>query len=229
MTSSGHATIYVASRLVADAETVLSPGAVAVENGVILAAGSPADVERETPARFDRLDLPGLAILPGLVNAHTHLSIPRLADRDKPPAPSTLPFVEWILRVIEWKRNAPPGEFANNVGIASREAIPTLFANSPGGAFRFHSMTRRIHSTKGSVEGAGGLSRSASRGMDRCVWALTSPGRMASPGRSKRSNRAGVSLSTSAGDPAARITPFSTATAPGDNTVSASATRREAT
>ena len=123
MTSSGHATIYVASRLVADAETVLSPGAVAVENGVVVAAGSPADVERETPARFDRVDLPGLAILPGLVNAHTHLSIPRLADRDKPPAPSTLPFVEWILRVIEWKRNAPPGEFANNVGIASREAV----------------------------------------------------------------------------------------------------------
>jgi cytosine/adenosine deaminase-related metal-dependent hydrolase len=123
MTSSGHATIYVASRLVADAETVLSPGAVAVGNDVILAAGSPADVERESPAWCDRVDLPGLAILPGLVNAHTHLSIPRLADREKPPAPSPLPFVEWILHVIEWKRNAPPGEFANNVEIASREAV----------------------------------------------------------------------------------------------------------
>jgi len=123
MTSSVHATIYVCSRLVADAGTVLSPGAVAVGNGVILAAGSPADVERESPARFDRVDLPGLVILPGLVNAHTHLSIPRLADRDKSPAPSPLPFVEWILRVIEWKRNAPSGEFANNVELASREAV----------------------------------------------------------------------------------------------------------
>jgi cytosine/adenosine deaminase-related metal-dependent hydrolase len=123
MTSSGHATIYVASRLVADAETVLSPGAVAVGNDVILAAGSPADVERESPGGFTRVDLAGLAILPGLVNAHTHLSIPRLADRDQSSAPSPLPFVEWILRVIEWKRNAPPGKFANNVEIASREAV----------------------------------------------------------------------------------------------------------
>ena len=116
-------TIYVASRLLVDSSTEYSPGALAVGNGEILAAGSPADVEKEALTRFDRVDLPGLAILPGLVNAHTHLSIPRLADRDKSPAPSPLPFVEWILRVIEWKRNAPPGEFANNVEIASREAV----------------------------------------------------------------------------------------------------------
>ncbi|NNG47484.1 MAG: hypothetical protein HKM86_10285, partial [Deltaproteobacteria bacterium] len=37
--------IYVASRLLADTSTVFSPGALAVGNGVILAAGSPAAVE----------------------------------------------------------------------------------------------------------------------------------------------------------------------------------------
>ncbi len=123
MTSSGHATIYVASRLVADAGTVLSPGAVAVENGVVVAAGAPDDVEREVPAGVDRVDLPGLAILPGLVNAHAHLSIPRLTGRDGSPSSTSLSFVEWILRVIEWRRNVHPGEFANNVENASREAI----------------------------------------------------------------------------------------------------------
>ena len=81
MTSGGRGTIYVASRFVADAWTALSPGAVAVENGVVVAAGAPGDVEREVSARFDRVDLPGLVILPGLVNAHAHLSIPRLPGR----------------------------------------------------------------------------------------------------------------------------------------------------
>ncbi len=116
-------TVYVASRLVPDASTVFSPGALAVEDGVVVAAGPLADVEREAPARFDRVDLPGHAILPGLVNAHAHLSIPRLADRDGARALSPPPFVEWILRVVAWKRNASPGEFATNVEAASREAV----------------------------------------------------------------------------------------------------------
>jgi len=115
--------VYVASRLVADADTVSSPGAVAVENGVIVAVGSSKDVEKDAPARFDRVDLPGLAILPGIVNAHTHLSIPRFPGREKDTAPSPPSFVEWILRVIEWRQNAPPGEFAENVENASREAF----------------------------------------------------------------------------------------------------------
>src|SRR3990172_9185325 len=104
--------LFVASRLLLDDETFFSPGAVAVKDGVVMAAGTPADVERAVPAGFDRVDLPGLAILPGLVNAHTHLSIPRLTGREGIPASSSLSFVHWILRVIEWKRNAPLGEFA---------------------------------------------------------------------------------------------------------------------
>jgi len=115
--------LFVASRLILDDETFFSPGAVAVKDGVVVAAGTPADVEREVPAGFDRVDLPGLAILPGLVNAHAHLSIPRLTGREGIPASSSLTFVDWILRVIEWRRNAPPGEFADNVGAAAGEAI----------------------------------------------------------------------------------------------------------
>ncbi|MGA6993433.1 MAG: amidohydrolase family protein [Candidatus Deferrimicrobiaceae bacterium] len=123
MTPRGRGTIYVASRLVPDASKEFSPGAVAVADGLIVAAGAPADVEREVPSRFDRVDFPGLAIIPGLVNTHTHLSIPRLAGREGIPASSSLSFMDWILRVIEWRRNAPPGEFADNVGAAAGEAI----------------------------------------------------------------------------------------------------------
>ena len=123
MTSGGRGTIYVASRFVADTQAAFSPGAVAVENGVVVAAGAPDDVEREVPAGFDRVDLPGLAILPGLVNAHTHLSIPRLSGPEEAPASSSLSFVDLILRLIEWRWNAPPGEFADNVGAAAGEAV----------------------------------------------------------------------------------------------------------
>ena len=123
MTSGGRGTIYVASRFVADAGTALSPGALAVKNGVVVAAGAPDDVEREVPAGFSRVDLPGLVILPGLVNAHAHLSIPRLSGPEEAPASSSLSFVDWILRLIEWRWNAPPEEFADNVGAAAGEAV----------------------------------------------------------------------------------------------------------
>ena len=115
--------LYVASCLVPDASKEFSPGAVAVADGLVVAAGAPADVERRIPSGFDRRDLPGLAIIPGLVNAHTHLSIPRLVDREDTLASSSLSFMDWILRVIEWKRNAPPGEFRRNVEASAREAI----------------------------------------------------------------------------------------------------------
>ncbi len=123
MNRTGRRTIYVASRLVADSCRTISPGALAVAEGVIVAAGSPSDVEREAPAGFDRVELPGLVVLPGFVNAHVHLSIPRLTEPDGTPSSSARSFIEWILRIIEWKRTAPPGEFAYNVEAATGEAV----------------------------------------------------------------------------------------------------------
>jgi len=123
VTAGARGSVYVASRLVPDVSTAFSPGAVAVENGVVVAAGAPDDVEREVPAGFSRVDLPGLVILPGLVNAHAHLSIPRLSGPEEAPASSSLSFVDWILRLIEWRWNAPPEEFADNVGAAAGEAV----------------------------------------------------------------------------------------------------------
>ncbi len=100
-----------------------SPGALAVADGLVVGAGFPADASRVLPAGSEKVELPGLAILPGLVNAHTHLSIPRLSGPEGAPAPSSLPFVEWILRLVAWRRSAPPGEFAKNVENAARESI----------------------------------------------------------------------------------------------------------
>ena len=102
---------------------MFSPGAVAVADGSVLLAGPKADVLRAAPAGFARMEFPGAAIVPGLVNAHTHLQIPRFAD----PAGGTLPippsFVDWIFRVIAWRLGATPASFSANFQTAADEAL----------------------------------------------------------------------------------------------------------
>ena len=115
--------VYVASRLVAEAGATFSPGAVAVADGSVLLAGPKADVLRAAPAGFPRMEFPGEAIVPGLVNAHTHLQIPRFTDDAGMPLPIPASFVDWILRVIAWKRGAAPASLAGNFRAAAAEAL----------------------------------------------------------------------------------------------------------
>src|SRR5512143_379778 len=100
--------VYTASRLVVDAGTSFAPGALAVADGNVLLAGPKADVLRAAPAGFPRMEFPGAAIIPGLVNAHVHLQIPKFTDDAGVPPPNPSSFVDWILRVIAWKRSAEP-------------------------------------------------------------------------------------------------------------------------
>ncbi|MCL5966335.1 MAG: amidohydrolase family protein [Deltaproteobacteria bacterium] len=129
----GRGAVYAASRLFVDGGTALSPGALAVSRGVVVAAGSPGEVRRTVPAGFRKVDLPGAAIMPGFVNAHAHLQIPRLGDDSglaRSPASSTASapsappsFVDWIFRVIAWRLGAPAEEFRKNLEAAAREAL----------------------------------------------------------------------------------------------------------
>lgn len=115
--------VYVASRLVAEVGAVFSPGAVAVADGNVLLAGPKADVLRAAPAGFHRMEFPGAAIVPGLVNAHVHLQIPRLTDDAGIPLPIPASFIDWILRVIAWKRGAEPASLSGNFRAAAAEAL----------------------------------------------------------------------------------------------------------
>lgn len=119
MTLGVRGTIYLASRVVVDSENLFAPGAVAVAGGAVVAAGPAGEVSRGLPDRFERVDLPGLLLLPGLVNAHAHLSIPSLAGPGSSAASGGLSFVDWILRIIAWKRAAPREEFPRNVADAA--------------------------------------------------------------------------------------------------------------
>jgi cytosine/adenosine deaminase-related metal-dependent hydrolase len=115
--------VYVASRLVAEAGATFSPGAVAVADGNVLLAGPKADVLRAAPAGYPRMEFPGAAIVPGLVNAHVHLQIPRFTDDGGSPLPIPASFVDWILRVIAWKRGAAPASLSVNFRSAAAEAL----------------------------------------------------------------------------------------------------------
>ncbi|HEX2720665.1 MAG TPA: amidohydrolase family protein [Candidatus Deferrimicrobium sp.] len=66
---------------------------------------------------------PGAAIVPGLVNAHVHLQIPRFTDGGGVPLPIPPSFVDWILRVIAWRLGAAPASFAKNFRSAAAEAL----------------------------------------------------------------------------------------------------------
>jgi cytosine/adenosine deaminase-related metal-dependent hydrolase len=115
--------VYVASRLVVDTGTVFAPGALAMADGRVLLAGPKADVLRAAPADFPRMDFPGEVILPGLVNAHTHLQLPRFTDSAGMPLPIPPSFVDWILHVIAWRLGAAPASFAENFRLATTEAL----------------------------------------------------------------------------------------------------------
>lgn len=121
MTASG--VVYVASRLVVDTGTVFAPGALAVADGSVLLAGPKADVLRAAPAGFPRMEFPGAAIVPGLVNAHVHLQIPRFTDPTGIPLPIPPSFIDWILRVIAWRLGAAPASHVENFRAAAAEAL----------------------------------------------------------------------------------------------------------
>ena len=88
----------------------LGDAAVTISNGRIVAVGSPpGDVPLE--------DLGQVAILPGLINAHTHLEFSDL------PAPIGTPgmgLVEWLGRVVRHRPTPPSGPLVPGAGLAGK-------------------------------------------------------------------------------------------------------------
>src|ERR1700743_873319 len=67
--------------------SVLSPAAVLVENGKIKEVGSPSQLQAHVPAGTKAIDLGNATLLPGLIDAHTHLLldvvVPPTADSER--------------------------------------------------------------------------------------------------------------------------------------------------
>lgn len=89
----------------------IADGAVAIRAGQIVGVGPRAQLVAGYSGA-DRWDLEEAALLPGLVNCHTHLELPAVS----PPAADGT-FVEWLVGVIEGRRRLSP-----EVQAASAEA-----------------------------------------------------------------------------------------------------------
>ena len=86
-------------------------GAVVAEDGRILAVSTADDLRERYPGAR-QVDLGERALLPGLVNAHTHLELTHHAGH----VPDQLPLIEWIYPLVSYSRTRTPEDFERAVG-----------------------------------------------------------------------------------------------------------------
>jgi len=86
----------------------IEDGAVLVDDRGTIAAVGP-DRLVPAPEHARRLEFPDAALLPGLVNTHTHLELTHLAGRD-----AESEFARWIRAIRTLKDATTPGEFARS-------------------------------------------------------------------------------------------------------------------
>lgn len=90
--SSQEPIVYEAAAI-ADAQSgSVRPGALAIRDGQIVAAGQTDLVHRQIGAHVPVIALPDRLILPAMVNAHAHLDLTAMG-----PRPFTGDFVDWVL------------------------------------------------------------------------------------------------------------------------------------
>lgn len=94
---------YHAAWVVPVSEPPLRDAWIAVDRGRVVALGHRGPLS----AGVRHVDLGGVAILPGLVNAHTHLELSYLRDQIAPSSE----FVAWVRAIIAARRQRPdPGD-----------------------------------------------------------------------------------------------------------------------
>ena len=96
---------YHASWILPIIEPPIADGWIVADRGRIVAYGAYGAVTRRAPSHAEtgEVDLGHVAVLPGLVNAHTHLELSYLRD-EVPPASA---FVTWIRDVMAARRRQP--------------------------------------------------------------------------------------------------------------------------
>ena len=107
--------IYAASYVLPISSPPIIGGAIAVENGRIAAVGSATELCAASSAPVT--DLPGCVIIPGLVNAHTHLELTHFPSWKMRKKLDYLPktYVEWIQQVVKIKRSLQPEDLEHSV------------------------------------------------------------------------------------------------------------------
>ena len=82
----------------------INEGWVEVDNGVVIRIGSKSTAPpgfQDAQQQFEVHDLGNVALLPGLVNSHTHLEFSELST---PVGDPSLDFDAWITEVVKYRR-----------------------------------------------------------------------------------------------------------------------------
>ena len=108
-------TIYAASWLINPDAPPIAGGALLVRDGLIVDSG-PLDVLRRGYAA-PVLDFPGCALLPGFVNAHTHLALTHFPSWRLRSSVDYNPrrFTDWIIQLIKISRGLTAAEYPPSV------------------------------------------------------------------------------------------------------------------
>jgi len=113
-------TLHRAAWLVPVASPPLSNGAVLVRDHHILAAGPYPEVKTASPPGTREVDHGSSAIIPGLVNAHTHLELSALSRRIELPQPG---FASWLTALLALRPLMTREFLAEGVARGQRELL----------------------------------------------------------------------------------------------------------
>jgi len=119
----GAITLYTARHVFPVSGPPISNGAVTVTDGRIVAVGTAAGL-RERYHGAHMVDLGERALLPGLVNAHTHLELTHHAGH----VADNLPLIEWIYPLVSYSRTRTLEDFerAAYAGVEMLRACGTV-------------------------------------------------------------------------------------------------------
>ena len=109
--------VYAAKHLLPVASTPIQNGAVSVQDGRIVAVGRRKDVVKAHPGAEVR-DLGDAVIIPGLVNAHTHVELSYM--NGEPPAGGT--FMTWLKDLVARRSSVDEASAAE----AAARALETM-------------------------------------------------------------------------------------------------------
>lgn len=107
--------IYAASYLLPVSTPPIAGGAIVTDNGRIVAVGPLAELRRlySAPVR----EFPGCVIMPGLVNAHTHLELTHFPSwklrKGIDYSPRT--YLDWVIQVIKIRRALTADELIHSI------------------------------------------------------------------------------------------------------------------
>ena len=88
---------FQAKQIVVSPETTIENGLITVRDGII------TDVSKSQTPSDQNIDLGSGTLVPGFVNAHTHLEFSCL---EKPLGRPGMPFTDWLKEVIAWRMQA---------------------------------------------------------------------------------------------------------------------------